>query len=127
MNTIKIYLKPSGSVAELYKDFALFVNAYQNKLVDVYGSKYQFENGSSKSQFEPLTENEEIKVEKKMVDGKNKEMKVEDRRVCNRTNKTKEKQETEKRLSNHIEFIDYIPIHEVITYRHLFDYGFYVE
>ena len=45
MNTIKIYLKSSGSVAELYKDFALFVNAYQNKLVDVYGSKYQFENG----------------------------------------------------------------------------------
>ena len=83
--------------------------------------------GRSKSQFEPLTENEEIKVEKKMVDGKNKEMKVEDRRVCNRTNKTKEKQETEKRLSNHIEFIDYIPIHEVITYRHLFAYGFYVE
>ena len=83
--------------------------------------------GASASQFEPLTENEEIKVEKKMVDGKNKEMKVEDRRVCNRTNKTKEKQETEKRLSNHIEFIDYIPIHEVITYRHLFAYGFYVE
>lgn len=39
MNTIKIYLKPSGSVAELYKDFALFVNAYQNKLVDVYVPK----------------------------------------------------------------------------------------
>ena len=89
--------------------------------------KRQFFGGRSKSQFEPLTENEEIKVEKKMVDGKNKEMKVEDRRVCNRTNKTKEKQETEKRLSNHIEFIDYIPIHEVITYRHLFAYGFYVE
>jgi hypothetical protein len=39
MNTIKIYLKPSGSIAELYKDFALFKNAYQNKLVDVYVPK----------------------------------------------------------------------------------------
>lgn len=31
------------------------------------------------------------------------------------------------KFSNHIEFIDYIPIHEIITYRHLFAYGFYVE
>ena len=91
------------------------------------GFSHTLLQGANAPEFEPLTENEEIKVEKKMVDGKNKEMKVEDRRVCNRTNKTKEKQETEKRLSNHIEFIDYIPIHEVITYRHLFAYGFYVE
>ena len=31
------------------------------------------------------------------------------------------------RFSNHIKFIDYIPTHEIITYRHLFAYGFYVE
>lgn len=41
MNIIKIYLNKnaSGSVAELYKDFALFVNSYQNKLIDVYVPK----------------------------------------------------------------------------------------
>lgn len=39
MNTIKIYLKESGSVAELQKNFAMYVGAYQNKLVDVYVPK----------------------------------------------------------------------------------------
>lgn len=49
MNTIKIYLKASGSIAELYKDFALFKNAYQNNLVDVYVPKevlYKDQNGT---------------------------------------------------------------------------------
>ena len=27
---------------------------------------------------------------------------------------------------NHIEFVDYIHIHKVITYKHLFAYGFYI-
>ena len=40
---------------------------------------------------------------------------------------TKENPELAKKYSNHIEFIDYIPTHEVITYRHLFAYSFYVE
>lgn len=45
MNTISIYLKPSGSVAELKKDFAMYVGAYQNKLIDVYVPKsILFEN-----------------------------------------------------------------------------------
>lgn len=39
MNTIKIYLKTSGSVAELHKDFAMYVGSYQNKLIDVYVPK----------------------------------------------------------------------------------------
>ena len=34
---------------------------------------------------------------------------------------------TIQKFSNHIKFIDYIPTHEIITYRHLFAYGFYVE
>ena len=34
--------------------------------------------------------------------------------------------ESEKKYSNHIEFVDYIPTHEVVTYRHLFAYGFYI-
>lgn len=36
MQTIKIYLKESGSVAELVKDFNLYAGSYQNKLLDVY-------------------------------------------------------------------------------------------
>ena len=36
MNTIKIYLQPSGDLAELYKDFNLFQGEYQNKLVTVF-------------------------------------------------------------------------------------------
>lgn len=36
MNTINIFIKNSGSVAELKKDFALFAGSYQNKLIDVY-------------------------------------------------------------------------------------------
>ena len=34
---------------------------------------------------------------------------------------------TIQKFSNHIKFIDYIPTHEIITYRHLFAYGFYLE
>lgn len=34
--------------------------------------------------------------------------------------------EPEKKFLNRIEFMDYIPTHEVVTYRHLFAYGFYI-
>lgn len=49
MNTISIYLKPSGSVAELKKDFAVFTGSYLNSLVDVYVPKsvlYQNQSGT---------------------------------------------------------------------------------
>ena len=36
MNTLNIYLKESGSTAEVQIDFRLFQNAYQNKLIDIY-------------------------------------------------------------------------------------------
>ena len=36
MNEIKIYLKTSGSVAELYKDFNLYTGSYQNVLMSIY-------------------------------------------------------------------------------------------
>ena len=41
MNTLKIILdkNASGKVAQLYKDFAMYVNSYQNKSVDVYVPK----------------------------------------------------------------------------------------
>ena len=41
--------------------------------------------------------------------------------------KTKATPSTIQKFSNHIKFIDYIPTHEIIAYRHLFAYGFYVE
>jgi len=65
-----------------------------------------------------LTENE--RVESVDVDIKNK-------KTYNNRTANKEKLELTKKFSNHIKFIDYIPTHEVITYRHLFAYGFYVE
>ena len=45
------------------------------------------------------------------------------------TTKTKRKATSPaiQKFSKHIKFIDYIPTHEIITYRHLFAYGFYVE
>lgn len=39
MNTIEIYLKESGSNAELKVDFRMFKDAYQNKLIDIYVPK----------------------------------------------------------------------------------------
>lgn len=39
MNEIKIYLKPSGSIAELYKDFNLYSGSYLNTQITVYVPK----------------------------------------------------------------------------------------
>lgn len=36
MNTIKVYLAPSGRIADLKKDFPLYQGQYQNKLLNVY-------------------------------------------------------------------------------------------
>ena len=91
------------------------------------------------------TKNEKEKTNSNTVTTKtaNKELKSESREELN-TNiesnvKTKNKQTTKtktkikanpptiQKYSNHIKFIDYIPTHELITYRHLFAYGFYVE
>lgn len=47
MNTIKIYLKDSGSIAELYKNFRLYAGSYQDKSIKVYVPKsmvYQSED-----------------------------------------------------------------------------------
>ncbi len=85
-----------------------------------YGSNTKFEQGRRAPEFEPLTENVELEAEARDANIKN---------TKTRKNKaaTKEKLETTKKFSNHIEFIDYIPTHEVIIYSHLFAYGFYVE
>ena len=39
MNEIRIYLKTSGSLAELYKDFNLYAGSYQNVLISIYVPK----------------------------------------------------------------------------------------
>lgn len=39
MNTIKITLRTSGSVADLFKDFNLYVGGYNNKMIEVYVPK----------------------------------------------------------------------------------------
>lgn len=39
MNEIKIYLKTSGSIAELYKDFNLYRGSYQNTIISIYVPK----------------------------------------------------------------------------------------
>ena len=91
------------------------------------------------------TENEKEKTNSNTVTTKtaNEELKSESREELNtniesnvktknkQTTKTKTKNKTTlptiQKFSNHIKFIDYIPTHEIITYRHLFAYGFYVE
>lgn len=49
MNEIKIYLKPSGSLAYLYKDFDLYEGCYRNSQLTVFVPKsllYENENGT---------------------------------------------------------------------------------
>ena len=49
MNEIKIYLKPSGSLSYLYKDFDLYEGCYRNSQLTVFVPKsllYENENGT---------------------------------------------------------------------------------
>ena len=152
-----------------------------------YDSKSQFENGASASQFEPFEKkiintekgeveteidetateninihtitneaekektnsntittkitNEEFKTYSNLTKTVNEELKIESREDLNirieSKSKTKNKQiaktktkvtpSTIQKFSSHIKFIDYILTHELITYRHLFAYGLYVE
>lgn len=84
------------------------------------GFKFKLLQGRRAPEFEPLMENKGVESENGAVDAKNK-------KTYNNRAMNKEQPEPAKRFSNHIEFIDYIPTHEVITYRHLFAYGFYVQ
>ena len=89
------------------------------------------------------TANEDFKIYSNLTKTTNEELKTENREELHANieskSKTKNKQTPKpktknkttppiiQKFSNHIKFIDYIPIHEIITYRHLFAYGFYVE
>ena len=99
-----------------------------------HSSKCQFVIGVSAPEFEPLTKNKAINPEKGELEteiGKtvSANQKVETKNKKRGRPKTKSKATSPpvQKLSNHIKFIDYIPTHELITYRHLFAYGFYVE
>ena len=99
-----------------------------------YGSKCQFENGANAPQFEPFAKTKTINPEKGEF-----ETEIDKTATANDKVETKNKKRGRpkaknkttplaiQKFSNHIKFIDYIPTHEIITYRHLFAYGFYVE
>ena len=73
--------------------------------------------------------NEELKTEVKEELNTNIESKskTKNEQIVKTKTKNKTTPPTIQKFSNHIKFIDYIPTHEIITYRHLFAYGFYVE
>ncbi len=95
------------------------------------GREPQFEPFTQNGQFEP--ENEKIVTEMGKPKSGTEKIKTETReaKTANgqmRHYKIKSKENTSpvQKYSNHIEFVDYLPTHEVITYRHLFAYGFYI-
>ena len=120
---------------EMPEDGELF-DSYVNKKQPETAKKFGLLalGGRSKSQFEPFAKNEtinhgkeeiETEINKTATANENVETKIKKGGRPKAKNKTSPP--TIQKLSNHIKFIDYIPIHEIITYRHLFAYGFYVE
>lgn len=90
--------------------------------------------GANAPQFEPLAKITNANIEKGEVGteiGKtgtvNDKVETKNKKRGRPKAKNKKLTPTIQKFSNHIEFIDYIPTHELITYRHLFAYGFYVE
>ena len=99
-----------------------------------YGSKSQFENGANAPEFEPFDKNKTINPEKEEFETEacktgtaNEKVETKNKKSGRPKAKNKTIPPTTQKFSNHLKFIDYIPTHEIITYRHLFAYGFYVE
>lgn len=87
-------------------------------------------NKTEKPNFNTITTktaNEELKTESRVELNTNIESKTKTKNEQTAKTKNKITPPTIQKFSNHIKFIDYIPTHEIITYRHLFAYGFYVE
>ena len=115
----------------------------ENKNIHTISSETENENKKINSNTViTKTANEDFKIYSNLTKTTNEELKTENREELNTniesnarknkpTTKTKTKNKatppTIQKFSNHIKFIDYIPTHEIITYRHLFAYGFYVE
>ena len=99
-----------------------------------HSSKCQFEIGRRVPQFELFdkitnanTEKGEFETEACKTGTANEKVETKNEKSGRPKAKNKNLKTTIQKFSNHIEFIDYIPTHELITYRHLFAYGFYVE
>ena len=98
------------------------------KIVDIKTS--QTKNKTEKPKFNTITTkttNEKLKTESREEPNANIENKSKTKNEQIAKTKTKATPSTIQKFSNHIKFIDYIPTHELITNRHLFAYGFYVE
>lgn len=90
--------------------------------------------GANAPEFEPFAKNKATNPEKGEVETEidetgtvNDKVEIKTKQKGRPKTKNKGTPQTTQKFSNHIKFIDYIPTHELITYRHLFAYGFYVE
>ena len=99
-----------------------------------YSSKCQFENGANAPEFEPFAKtkainlgNEKAEAEIGKTETANENVETQNKKRGRPKGKNKNLTLTIQKFSNHIKFTDFIPTHEIITYRHLFAYGFYVE
>lgn len=99
-----------------------------------YSSKCQFENGRRAPEFEPFDKITNANAEKGEVETEidktitaNEKVETKNKKKGRPKAKNKKLTLTIQKFSNHIKFTGYIPTHELITYRHLFAYGFYVE
>ena len=72
-------------------------------------------------------ENEKVEPEIGKTETANENVETKNKKRGRPKGRNKNLTSTIQKFSNHIKFIDYIPTHEIITYRHLFAYGFYVE
>ena len=116
---------------------SLFKNSNPRGLLQIaqpYSSKCQLENGASAPKFEPFAkitqvepENEKVEPEIGKTETANENVETKNKKRGRPKTKNKTIPSTTQKFSNHIKFIDYIPTHEIITYWHLFAYGFYVE
>ena len=96
--------------------------------------KRQLFGGANASQFEPFDKitnanpkKGEVEAEIDKFETANENVETKNKKRGRPKAKNKTSPPTIQKLSNHIKFIDYIPTHELITYRHLFAYGFYVK
>lgn len=85
----------------------------------------EFEPFDKITQVEP--ENEKVEPEIGKTETANENVETQNKKRGRPKAKNKTTPPTTQKFSNYIKFIDYIPTREIITYRHLFAYGFYVE
>ena len=105
---------------------------FETKNGNIHTLINETENEKEKTNSNTITTkalNEELKTEVREELNTNIESKSKTKNVQTAKTKTKNKAipPITQKFSNHIKFIDYIPIHEITTYCHLFAYGFYVE